>query len=69
MLFYVFLFSAFTVVLLGLSGVSAVLDIYKQEVGCDDATPKLQGKVDELDRRHKELIRLKDSVNLAWVPG
>ena len=69
MSFYVFLFSAFTVALLVLSGVSAVLDIYKQEVGCDDATPELQGKVDELDRRHKELIRLKNSVNLAWVPG
>ena len=31
--------------------------------------PELQPKVDELDRRQKELIEFKDAINLAWVPG
>lgn len=56
-------------ILLGLTGVSAGLDIYKQEVGCKLVTPELQPKVDELDRRQKELIEFKDAINLAWVPG
>ena len=57
------------VILLVLTGVSAGTDIYKQEVGCKLAVPELQSKVDELDRKHKELISFKDAINLAWVPG
>ena len=56
-------------ILLVLTGVSAGTDIYKQEVGCKLAVPELQSKVDELDRKHKELISFKDAINLAWVPG
>ena len=57
------------VILLVLTGVSTGTDIYKQEVGCKLAVPELQSKVDELDRKHKELISFKDAINLAWVPG
>ena len=56
------------VILLVLTGVSAGIDIYNQEVGCKLAVPELQSKVDELDRKHKELISFKDAINLAWVP-
>ena len=62
--FHIFLFiTGVEVILLVLTGVSAGIDIYKQEVGCELAVPELQSKVDELDRKHK------DAINLAWVPG
>ena len=68
--FHIFLFTTgVEVILLVLTGVSAGIDIYKQEVGCELAVPELQSKVDELDRKHKELINFKDAINLAWVPG
>ena len=51
------------------SGVSAGLDIYKQEVGCDDLTPDLQGNVDLIDAKQAELVEMKDNINLRWVPG
>ena len=56
-------------VLLAISGFSAGTDIYKQEVGCRLATPELQGKVNEADRKQKELVTLKNKINLAWGPG
>ena len=65
----VLLITGVEVILLVLTGVSAGTDIYKQEVGCKLAVPELQSKVDELDRKHKELISFKDAINLAWVPG
>ena len=68
--FHIFLFTTgVEVILLVLTGVSAGIGIYKQEVGCELAVPELQSKVDELDRKHKELINFKDAINLAWVPG
>lgn len=60
---------AVTVALLAISGFSAGTDIYKQEIGCRLATPGLQGKVNEADRKQKELVALKDKINLAWGPG
>ena len=56
-------------VLLAISGFSAGTDIYKQEIGCRLATPGLQGKVNEADRKQKELVTLKNKINLAWGPG
>ena len=68
--FHIFLFIiGIEVMLLVLTGVSAGIDIYKQEVGFKLAVPVLQSMVNELDRKHKELISFKDAINLAWVPG
>ena len=51
------------------TGVSAGLDIYKQEVGCDEITPDLQDNVDLIDAKQAELVEMKDNINLRWVPG
>ena len=56
-------------VLLLTTGVSAGLDIYKQEVGCDDITPDLQDNVDLINEKQTELVEMKDNINLRWVPG
>ena len=68
--FHIFLFIVgIEAILLVLTGVSAGINMYKQQVGCKLAVPELQSKVDELDRKHKELISFKDAINLAWVTG
>ena len=51
------------------TGVSAGLDIYTQEVGCDEITPDLQDNVDLIDAKQAELVEMKDNINLRWVPG
>ena len=51
------------------TGASAGLDIYKQEVGCDDITPDLQDNVDLINEKQTELVEMKDNINLRWVPG
>ena len=56
-------------VLLLTTGVSAGLDIYKQEVGCDDITPQLGDNVKLISQKQRVLVEMKDHINLKWVPG
>ena len=51
------------------TGVSAGLDIYKQEVGCKDITPDLDDNVKLINQKQRELVEMKDRINLRWVPG
>ena len=48
---------------------SAIVDIYKQEVGCKHITPDLQPKIDEGKKLHEEILKMKHKINTAWGPG
>ena len=56
-------------VLLLATGASAVLVIYKQELGCKDETPQLQKNVNKINRKQAELVEMKDDINLRWIPA
>lgn len=63
------IYLGYTDFLLSVTAVSAGLDVYKQEVGCKLQVPQLQGKADEIKKKQKKLILLKDAINLAWIAG
>ena len=65
--FIYFIYSAF--VLTTLIGISSGIDVYKRIIGCKWKLPQLQSKVDEIDRKQKELTDLKNAINIAWIPG
>ena len=56
-------------VILLTTGASAGLDIYKQEWGCTHLTPDLDDNVEKINQKQKELVAMKDRINLMWVPG
>ena len=45
------------------------LYIYKTEVGCEDVTPKLDDNIKMINAKQKELVNMKDRINLEWVSG
>ena len=56
----------FTGIVLFLLGASALMDIYKQEVRCKWQLPQLQRMDDEKNSKQKLLIRLRETIHLAW---
>lgn len=65
--FIYFIYSAF--ILTTLIGISGGIDVYKRIIGCKWKLPQRQSKVDEIDRKQKELTDLKNAINIAWIPG
>ena len=59
----------FNGVLLLVTGASAGLDIYKQELGCEHITPGLDDNVALINVKQKELVEMKDNINIRWVTG
>ena len=51
------------------TGVSGGLDIYKQELGCTEITPDLDDNVALINEKQKELVEMKDYINIRWVKG
>ena len=45
------------------------LYIYKKEKGCEDVTPKLDDNIKLINAKQKELVNMKDRINLEWVSG
>ena len=64
-----FIYSVLTGILTTFIGLSNGIDVYKQNVGCKWKVPQLQYKVNAVDRKQKELIYLKDTINMAWGSG
>jgi len=50
------------------SGASAGIDIYKQEAGCKDAAPNLEGNVRTANTLQNQAIAKKNAINIAWNP-
>ena len=51
------------------TGVSGGLDIYKQELGCKEITPDLDDNVALINEKQKELVEMKDYINIRWIKG
>ena len=51
------------------SAASMGLYTYKTEVGCEDVTPKLDDNIKMINAKQKELVNMKDRINLEWVSG
>ena len=59
----------FNGLLLLTTGISGGLDIYKQELGCKEITPNLDDNVALINVKQKELVEMKDDINIRWVAG
>jgi len=56
------------VALIVVTGLSAGVDIYKQERGCRDATPDLEGNIRKVNEMQNKAIKQKNQINLDWNP-